>query len=84
MKLTSLLIALVAVFGAFAGLLVPKSADALNYSVHFELWPGGGSSLECGWHAGPCYNTDSQVASGYRFGLADQWKHLLPPQQIVN
>lgn len=64
MKLTSMLICVIAVLGALAGLLVPKSVEALAYSVHSELWPGGGSTLECGWHSGPCYNTDARVSSG--------------------
>lgn len=64
MKLTSLLIGLVAILGVLGGLLVPKPAEALVYSVHIELWPGGGSTLTCGWHSGPCYDNDALVSSG--------------------
>ena len=64
MKLPSLLIGLVAILGALAGLLAPKSAEAQVYSVYIELWPGGGSSLTCGWHSGPCYDDDARVVSG--------------------
>ena len=64
MKLPSLLIGLVAILGALAGLLAPKSAEALIYSVHLDLWPGGGSTLQCGWHSGPCADNDALVVSG--------------------
>lgn len=59
-----MLICVIAVLGALAGLLAPKSVEALVYSVHIDLWPGGGSTLECGWHSGPCAEDDSQVVSG--------------------
>ncbi len=29
-----------------------------------ELWPGGGSTLTCGWHLGACYDNDALVTSG--------------------
>jgi hypothetical protein len=50
--------------GVIAGLATPKGSKAVNYSVYIELWPGGSSDLTCGWHSGPCYDDDSQVASG--------------------
>ncbi|MGE3075194.1 MAG: hypothetical protein AB7N24_15675 [Dehalococcoidia bacterium] len=52
------------IVGVVSALLAPKAASATNYSVYIELWPGGSSSLTCGWHSGPCYDNDSLVSSG--------------------
>lgn len=50
-------------------MFVPKPAAAVNYTVDVQLWPGGGSTLTCGWHSGPCWDDDSLVSSG----LALDW-----------
>jgi hypothetical protein len=53
-----------ALVGVILGLLAPKAAGAVTYSVYIQLWPSGGSTLSCGWHSGPCYDDDSRVSSG--------------------
>lgn len=55
---------LAALLGVMFALLAPKPASSLWVSFYVEVWPGGGSSLTCGWHQGPCYDDDSQVSSG--------------------
>lgn len=50
--------------GIVAGFIAPKPVAATTYWVYIQLWPGGGSTLTCGWHSGPCYNDDEQVSSG--------------------
>ena len=61
-----------AVVGVLTGLLAPKSAHASLESFSLELWPGGGSTLTCGWHSGPCYDNDSLVSSGGALDWAGQ------------
>ena len=53
-----------AVLGIMLALIVPKPAGATWHSYYIEMWPGGGSQLNCGWHEGPCWDDDSQVQSG--------------------
>lgn len=53
-----------ATIGVSLGLIAPKPANAVWVTFHFELWPGGGSTLSCGWHSGTCYDDDSLVQSG--------------------
>jgi hypothetical protein len=38
------------VLGAGVGFLAPKPAEATWVTFYVELWPGGGSTLQCGWH----------------------------------
>lgn len=53
-----------AVVGMIAAFLVSKPAAAAQHVFSVELWPGGGSTLSCGWHWGACYDDDSKVVSG--------------------
>lgn len=54
-----------AIVAAFlTGMLAPKSAAAVSVSFTMELWPGGGSTLTCGWHLSACYDNDALVTSG--------------------
>lgn len=53
-----------ALLGVALGLLMPKPAAAIWHDFYIELWPGGASTLTCGWHSGPCYDDDSLVSSG--------------------
>lgn len=53
-----------AVIGILLALMIPKPAEAIWHSFYVELWPGGGSQLNCGWHEGACWDDDSQVVSG--------------------
>lgn len=55
---------LAASFGIGFAILIPKPAAATSYDYYVELWPGGSSTLTCGWHTGPCYDDDSLVSSG--------------------
>lgn len=50
--------------GLLLAMVVPKPAEAAWLSFYVELWPGGSSTLTCGWHDGPCYDDDSLVDSG--------------------
>lgn len=50
--------------GILTGFLAPKPAAAQVISFTLELWPGGASTLTCGWHDGPCWDDDSLVVSG--------------------
>ena len=53
-----------AVIGILFALMIPKPAEAIWHSFYVELWPGGGSQLNCGWHEGACSDDDSEVDSG--------------------